>query len=58
MSFLTKNLTVKRLGFGNKGQTTIKSERQIFPGHTTTADNLACPSGKQNYLYEGNDNKK
>ena len=31
----------KRLVFGNIGQTTMQSERQIFPGRNTTPDNLA-----------------
>ena len=30
---LTKNLTVKRIGFGNKDKLTTKIKRQMLPGH-------------------------
>ena len=44
----------KRLGFENIGQAKLQSGRQIFPGRTTTPDNLACLFSIQNYLYERN----
>ena len=56
---LATNLTIKRLGFGSKGQSTMQNERQIFPGNTTTTQNdFAYILRKQNYLYEKNQKEK